>query len=168
MAFSLTGHNAHFPRPINPAAPDRLTGRSSSGSVAAVKGGLADLVTGSDTGGSVRAPASYCGLVGLRTSHGVISLSGTLPLAPSFDVFGWFAADMTLYRTIADLYLPQLQPGFTRSMRLPEQEEMLAGEAEREVFEASLGIAQSVLGAASPATIGSADCNTRYWSMRRI
>ena len=65
LAFSMIGQNVHFPHPVNPQAPDRITGGSSSGSAAAVAGGLADIGTGSDTGGSVRAPASFCGLIGL-------------------------------------------------------------------------------------------------------
>ena len=105
LAFSLMGQNAHFPFPVNPAAPDRITGGSSSGSAAAVAGGLADIATGSDTGGSIRAPASFCGLIGLRTTHGRISLDGTMPLAPSFDTFGWFAEDIETYETVGKLLL---------------------------------------------------------------
>ncbi len=168
LAFSLIGNNAHHPRPINPAAPKRITGGSSSGSVAAVRGGLADLATGSDTGGSVRAPASHCGLVGLRTSHGAISLEGTMPLAPSFDVFGWFASDMALYRTISELFLPETQTTFSRIMRLPEQEVMLAGDEERAVFETSLATVQAVLGEAKEASIMSVDRDARYWCIRHI
>ncbi len=81
LAFSMIGQNVHFPRPINPRAPGRVTGGSSSGSAAAVAGGLADIATGSDTGGSIRAPASFCGLIGLRTTHGAIPLDHTMPLA---------------------------------------------------------------------------------------
>ena len=91
LAFSLMGQNAHFSQPINPAAPDRVTGGSSSGSAAAVAGRLVDIAVGSDTGGSIRAPASFCGLIGLRTTHGRIPLDGAMPLAPSLDTFGWFA-----------------------------------------------------------------------------
>src|SRR5690606_22133090 len=79
LAFSMIGQNVHFPHPVNPAAPDRVVGGSSSGSAAAVAGGLVDIATGSDTGGSVRAPASFCGLVGLRTTHGAITLDGIMP-----------------------------------------------------------------------------------------
>jgi amidase len=105
LAFSLMGQNAHFPHPVNPAAPDGVTGGSSSGSAAAVAGGLADIATGSDTGGSIRAPASFCGLIGLRTTHGRISLEGTMPLAPSLDTFGWFARDIETYEKVAEVVL---------------------------------------------------------------
>lgn len=105
LAFSLIGHNAHFPQPVNPAASDRVTGGSSSGSAAAVAGGLADIAIGSDTGGSIRAPASFCGLVGLRTTYGRIPLDGAMPLAPSFDTFGWFARDIGTYETVAGVLL---------------------------------------------------------------
>ena len=99
------GQNVHFPHPVNPRAPDRVTGGSSSGSAAAVAGGLADIATGSDTGGSIRAPASFCGLIGLRTTHGRISLEGAMPLAPSLDTFGWFAEDIETYEKVADVLL---------------------------------------------------------------
>lgn len=105
LAFSMTGQNAHFPWPVNPAAPQRVTGGSSSGSAAAVAGGLADIATASDTGGSVRAPASFCGLVGLRTTHGAIPLDGTMPLAASLDTFGWFAKDIETYGKVAEAVL---------------------------------------------------------------
>jgi len=93
IAYSLMGVNAHYGTPINSAAPDRLPGGSSSGSVAAVAAGLVDIGLGSDTGGSVRIPASFCGVWGLRTTHGLLSMEGTMPLAPSFDTVGWFARD---------------------------------------------------------------------------
>lgn len=107
LAYSLAGANAHYGAPINPAAPDRATGGSSSGSAAAVAGGLAEIGLGSDTGGSVRLPAAYCGLYGLRPSHGRVSLGGARPLAPSFDAAGWFARDAdTLGAASAALGLP--------------------------------------------------------------
>jgi amidase len=105
LAFSLMGQNAHFPHPVNPAAPGRVTGGSSSGSAAAVAAGLADIAIGSDTGGSIRAPASFCGLVGLRTTHGRIPLDGAMPLAPSMDTFGWFARDIATYEKVAEVVL---------------------------------------------------------------
>jgi len=105
MAFSLTGENAHYGTPLNQAAPDRVPGGSSSGSAAAVAGRLVDFAIGSDTGGSVRAPASFCGIYGIRPTHGRISLEGACPLAPIFDTVGWFARDAALLAQIGDVLL---------------------------------------------------------------
>lgn len=91
MAFSLDGENAHYGTPLNSRCPDRIPGGSSSGSAAAVAGGLVDFALGTDTAGSMRIPASYCGIYGFRPTHGAISLQGVHPMAPSFDVAGWFA-----------------------------------------------------------------------------
>ncbi|MGE3805602.1 MAG: amidase family protein, partial [Gemmataceae bacterium] len=93
LAFSLVGENPHYGTPLNPKAPGRVPGGSSSGSVAAVACGLADLALGSDTGGSVRVPAGNCGVFGLRPSHGRISVAGVMPFAPTFDTIGVFARD---------------------------------------------------------------------------
>jgi len=106
MAYSLFGQNIHFPLPINPKAPDRYTGGSSCGSAAAVAGGLVDIALGSDTGGSIRAPASFCGLIGLRTTHGLIPIDGAMPVAPSLDTVGWFARDIDTYEAVAQALLP--------------------------------------------------------------
>ncbi len=105
MAFSLTGENAHYGTPLNPAAPHRVPGGSSSGSAAAVAGRLVDFAIGSDTGGSVRAPASFCGIYGIRPTHGRISLDGACPLAPIFDTVGWFAREAALLAQIGDVLL---------------------------------------------------------------
>jgi amidase len=93
LAYSLMGVNAHYGTPTNTLAPNRLPGGSSSGSVAATAAGLVDIGLGTDTGGSVRLPASFCGVYGIRTTHGRLSLRGTMPLAPSFDTVGWFGRD---------------------------------------------------------------------------
>jgi amidase len=104
LAYSLNGQNFHYGTPTNVNAPGRIPGGSSSGSAAAVAGGLADTALGSDTGGSVRTPASFCGIYGLRPTHGRITLNGVMPLAPSFDTVGWFARDAaTLHRVGAVL-----------------------------------------------------------------
>jgi len=105
LAFSMNGNNAHFGAPINGAAPSRITGGSSSGSAAAVSNELADFALGTDTGGSVRAPASHCGLFGIRPTHGRISLEGCLDLSPSFDTCGWFARDAQTFSRVADVLL---------------------------------------------------------------
>lgn len=110
FAYSMNGENPHYGMPINPRAPGRIPGGSSSGSAAAVAAGLADIALGTDTGGSIRLPASYCGLIGLRTTHGAIGMAGVQPLARSFDTVGWFARDMRTYRQVAELLLPQQPP----------------------------------------------------------
>lgn len=93
LSRGIFGENAHYGTPINPAAPDHVPGGSSSGSVAAVAGGLVDIALGTDTGGSVRVPSSFCGVVGMRTTHGRIPFSHAIDQAPSFDTVGWFARD---------------------------------------------------------------------------
>jgi amidase len=105
LAFSVVGINPYYGAPRNVAAPGRVAGGSSSGSAAAVAGGLVDLALGSDTGGSVRVPASYCGIYGMRPTHGRISLDGVMPLAPSFDTVGWFARDARLFATAGRVLL---------------------------------------------------------------
>jgi amidase len=90
--FSLSGANAHYGTPVNPRAPGRLPGGSSSGSAAAAAAGACDLALGSDTGGSCRVPAAFCGLYGIRPTHGRTDLAGAMLMAPTFDVAGWFAS----------------------------------------------------------------------------
>ncbi|SMF37128.1 amidase [Tistlia consotensis] len=100
LAYSLMGVNAHHGTPLNGAAPGRVPGGSSSGSAAATAAGLVDFALGSDTGGSVRLPASFCGLYGLRTTHGRVAREGMAPLAPSFDVVGWLARTAWILETV--------------------------------------------------------------------
>jgi amidase len=116
LAYSLNGDNIHYGTPKNSKAPDRVPGGSSSGSASAVAAGLCDFSLGSDTGGSVRIPASYCGLYGIRTTHGAISAEGIVPLMPSFDTVGWFARDADLFAFVGEALLPQQAdgPAFSR------------------------------------------------------
>jgi amidase len=105
LAYGLTGENVWHRTPVNPAAPDRFPGGSSCGSAAAVAGSLVDFALGSDTGGSVRIPASYCGLFGIRPTHGALSLAGACPLAPSFDTCGWFTRSASLLSGVGEVLL---------------------------------------------------------------
>lgn len=93
LALSLSGTNIHYGTPINPVAADRVPGGSSSGSVSAVASGLIDFSLGTDTGGSTRVPASYCGVFGLRATYGRLSREGVFLLAPSFCSIGVFSRD---------------------------------------------------------------------------
>ena len=170
LAFSLMGQNAHFPHPINPAAPDRVTGGSSSGSAAAVAAGLADIAIGSDTGGSIRAPASFCGLIGLRTTHGLISLDGTMKLSPSLDTFGWFARDIDVYETVAKVLVAKDTHGdsLTRPIRLEALDALPLGEAEASEYGRMCKLAEKAVGTISTAAPLSQSSDELYWSFRRI
>jgi len=103
--FSVTGDNAHYGTPVNPRAPGRLPGGSSAGSAAATAAGACDFAIGSDTGGSVRIPAALCGIYGIRPTHGRVDLSGAMPMAPTFDVAGWFAPGPGLLHNIGGVLL---------------------------------------------------------------
>lgn len=107
FAFSLEGENAHHGTPRNPRAPSRLPGGSSSGSAVAVAAGLADIALGTDTGGSVRVPASFCGVFGMRPTHGAVSLAGVMPFAPGYDTVGWFARSAELMQRVGRVLLPR-------------------------------------------------------------
>lgn len=171
LTFSLMGQNAHYPYPVNPAAPYRVTGGSSSGSAAAVAGGLADIGLGSDTGGSIRGPASFCGLVGLRLTHGAVSLDGAMPLAPSLDTFGWFARDIATYGKVADVLLPAGSSDTARGwkpVRFAVLDDLLLGSAERTEYERMVGTVASVIGAPAAGTPFSHPIDDLYWAFRRI
>lgn len=134
LAYGMTGRNLHYGAPVNPAAPDRLTGGSSSGSVSVVAGGLVDFALGSDTGGSVRIPASYCGVFGLRPTHGRIPTTGVVDLSPSFDSVGWFARDAVLMERIGSVLLREPQSKASPSRLIIAED--LFGTADREVVAA--------------------------------
>lgn len=103
--YSFTGANAHYGTPLNSRAPDRMPGGSSSGSASAAAAGLCDFGLGSDTNGSIRVPASFCGLYGLRPSHGRVDLSNAMAMAPSFDTGGWMARDVSIFRDVGPVLL---------------------------------------------------------------
>jgi amidase len=105
LTLGLSGENFHYGTPTNPAAPDRVPGGSSCGSAAAVAGGLVDFAFGTDTGGSVRVPASYCGIYGFRPTHARASNTGVVALAPSFDTVGWFARDAKVLQLVGGILL---------------------------------------------------------------
>ena len=110
VSLGILGFNAHFGTPPNPAAPGCLPGGSSSGSASVVAAGLCDVALGTDSGGSVRVPASLCGLYGLRPTHGHIPFAGVCVQAPSFDTAGWFARDATTFARVAEVLLREALP----------------------------------------------------------
>jgi amidase len=103
--YSLIGENGHYGTPTNLNAPGCVPGGSSSGSAAALTTNLYDFSIGSDTGGSVRVPASFCGLFGIRPTHSRINTEGVYPMAPSFDTLGWFAKDINIFKKIGSILL---------------------------------------------------------------
>lgn len=103
--YSVLGTNIHYGQPVNAHAGHYVTGGSSCGSAAAVAAQMCDFALGSDTGGSVRVPASFCGLYGLRPTYGRIDMTGATPMAPSFDTIGFLARDAELFRTIGRVLL---------------------------------------------------------------
>jgi amidase len=120
LAYSLHGDNAHHGAPINVRAPGRVTGGSSSGSAAAVAARLVDFALGTDTGGSTRVPASYCGLWGLRTTHGLLSCDGLVPLHPGFDTVTWLAHDGAVFERVGRVLLPDHAFRFRRVLCLDD------------------------------------------------
>ncbi|HSC62452.1 MAG TPA: amidase [Caldimonas sp.] len=170
LAFSMNGQNAHFGSPVNGAAPDRITGGSSSGSASAVSNHLCDFALGSDTGGSVRAPANHCALVGLRPTHGRISLQHVLDLAPSFDTCGWFARDVATFARVADVLLGADPSPLSDRVRLLAPTD-LWGLLAPEVVEAQRAPrdrVESVLGRAAAADVVLDDFDAMYWSFRYL
>ncbi len=110
VSLGIVGENAFYGTPVNVRAPGRVPGGSSSGSAAAVAAGVCDTAIGTDTGGSVRVPASFCGLYGIRPTHGRIDVSGMLPQAPSSDTTGWFARDAATFARVSSVMLDEAIP----------------------------------------------------------
>jgi amidase len=170
LAYSMNGQNAHFGSPVNGAAPDRISGGSSSGSASAVSNGLCDFALGTDTGGSVRAPASHCGLVGLRPTHGRVSLQDTLDLSPSLDTCGWFARDVPTFARVADVLLGDDAQPLPDSVRLLAPEDLWAlptGPALAALQPARARIEQA-LGPARPTEVVLESLDAMYWNFRYV
>jgi amidase len=110
ISLGILGENAFDGTPLNPRAPDRVPGGSSSGSASAVAQGLCDTALGTDTGGSVRVPASFCGLYGIRPTHGRLPVAGMMAQAPSSDTTGWFARDAAVFARISQALLGETIP----------------------------------------------------------
>lgn len=143
LAFSLSGDNVHYGMPWNPAAPDRDPGGSTSGPAAAVAGGICELGLGTDTLGSVRVPASYCGVWGFRPTHGRIGVEGVMPLAPSFDTVGLLAAEPERLQRAAEVLLGEPTASGSPPSRLLIAPPLLSA-AEPEVAEAARSAARDL------------------------
>jgi amidase len=147
LTRGILGDNAHYGMPTNPCAPDCVPGGSSSGSVAAVAGELVDFALGSDTGGSVRAPASFCGLYGLRPTHGRLSAQGVMPQSPSADAAGWFTRDIDLFARVGEVLLQhQVKPNRPRRVVIAEDAFEVADAAVAHALEPAIDRVTSLVG----------------------
>lgn len=150
LAYGLTGENTWYGTPLNPAAPDRFPGGSSCGSAAAVAAGLVDFALGSDTGGSVRIPASYCGVFGIRPSWGAVNLAGARALGPSYDTCGWFARQAAVLARVGDVLLPAESGGALGPLLKVEDAWINAEPATASALAPGLAAAEGLLGRALP------------------
>jgi amidase len=170
LAFSLNGKNAHFGTPVNGAAPDRIPGGSSSGSASAVSHGLCDFALGTDTGGSVRGPASHCGLFGLRPTHGRVSLEGCLDLAPSFDSCGFFARTSDIFLRVGEVLLgadPAPLPASPRLLLAADGFAMLSTDV-RGALAPIVKAAEDLFGKAEVVEATSDGFEPLYWAFRHM
>lgn len=171
LAFSMAGMNAHFGTPVNVAAPERIPGGSSSGSASAVAGRLADLGLGSDTGGSVRAPASYQRLFGIRPTWGRGPLDLTMPLAPSFDTPGLFARDAATLLAASRVLLggdASPLPARPRVLLATDAFDLL-DPAVRAALEPAVTRVEAALGRLAPAiSAGDIGFDALYWAFRHL
>ena len=110
ISLGILGENIFNGTPQNPACPGRVPGGSSAGSAAAIAGNYCDFALGSDTGGSVRVPASFCGIYGIRPTHGRVAVDGMLPQAPSSDTIGWFAREAGILGEVGSVLLNEKVP----------------------------------------------------------
>jgi amidase len=149
--YSIVGANFHYGTPLNPNAPARIPGGSSSGSASACASGACDVAIGSDTGGSVRVPASLCGLYGIRSTRGRIDLRGAMAMAPSFDAVGWFARSAEKFALLG----PILLDGWVHSVEAPRHLSLLTdmfSEADDTVAKACRAFLQRAAGHLPPST----------------
>ncbi len=170
LCFSLAGNNAHYGMPLNGAAPERLTGGSSSGSVSLISNGAVDIATGTDTGGSVRGPASFCGLIGLRATHGRVALDRTMPLSPSLDCFGWFTRDIRDYSVVGDLLLGE-DSGSAELSNIKgcaELDALVLGEEESTALSGAVARVEEHYGRSRAGSSLGFDIETAYWAFRKV
>ena len=170
MAFSMSGKNAHYGTPRNGAAKERIPGGSSSGSASAVSNTLCDFALGSDTGGSVRTPASYCGLYGLRPSHGRISLAATQALCESMDTAGYFTRDAELFGKVGECLLGEDSAPLPAQPRLLISDTLMAmlPQASRDALVPALARVEAACGPLATLEGELPSLTDGYWAFRYI
>jgi amidase len=166
ISLGLLGRNRHFGAPINPRAPERYTGGSSSGSAAAAAGGLAHIALGSDSGGSMRVPASFCGVYGIRPSHGAISVEGLMRQSPSFDTAGFFAADPEIFARVGNVLLPPGEAGELEELLIADDAFAAADPEVREALRPAVERVTRAIGAARAIVL--AEEGLRAWNVHHV
>jgi amidase len=156
LAYSINGDNVHYGTPVNVNAPGRVPGGSSSGSAAAAAARLCDFALGTDTGGSIRVPSSFCGVWGLRTTHGLLPAEGVVPLSPSYDTFGWLAAEGEIFERVGAALLPAIESAWDR-LFIFDDAWALADEESQPLLTAVAEAAARIVGAARHVAIGDPD-----------
>jgi amidase len=154
FAYGMIGENFHYGTPRNSAAPGHIPGGSSSGSASVVSAKEVDFALGTDTGGSVRVPASFCGIYGFRPSHGRISLEGVMPLAPSLDTCGWFARKSAIMKKVGEVLLDWKSAKKPGQFFLARDAFALVDPAIREALLPALDKASHILGGYNEVDIG--------------
>ncbi len=155
FAYGMIGENFHYGTPRNPAAPGHIPGGSSSGSASVVSAKEVDFALGTDTGGSVRVPASFCNIYGFRPSHGRISLEGIMPLAPSLDTCGWFAQKPGIMKKVGEVTLKWKVTTKPGQFYLARDAFALVDPSIREALLPALGKVSQILGGYNEVDIGS-------------
>jgi amidase len=169
VSLGILGENAFHGTPLNPAAPDRVPGGSSSGTAAAVAAGLCDTGLGTDTGGSVRVPASFCGLYGIRTTHDRIDRAGMMPQAPSSDTIGWFARDADTFAKVSEVLLQEeITEELPRRLIVAVDAFGFAEPAVREALEPMVRRLRALVGEASGETMAPPGLSTWAWAQRTL
>ena len=169
LAFSMNGINAHFGAPRNGAAPERISGGSSSGSASAVSNDLVDFALGTDTGGSVRAPASHCGLIGLRPTHARISLEACMDLCPSYDTCGFFARDIDTFERVGAVLLGEDRaPLASPRLLLPSDGWGLLEADVADAFAPALARVEALFGPFRATEMAPTGFDRHYWAFRYV
>jgi amidase len=169
LAFSPFGENFFYGTPLNSAAPDRVPGGSSSGSASAAAAGLVDFALGTDTAGSVRIPASYCGLYGMRPTYGAVSTEGVMPLSPTFDTVGWLARERSVLERVGEVLLPSLHPPAIRRLLLLEETIDLLEPAARPAIESAIDVVSAAIAPVTPVRLTTdllAGCLAQFNTLR--
>ncbi|ODU07429.1 MAG: glutamyl-tRNA amidotransferase [Pseudonocardia sp. SCN 72-86] len=155
ISLGILGFNPHDGTPPNPVVPGAFPGGSSSGAAWAVAAGACDGALATDSGGSTRVPASFCGLFGLRPTHGRVPLEGVVAQAPTFDTVGWLARDADVFARMSEVLLAERAGVAPRyGLLVADDAVALADDAVTEALQPAVRMLSDLLGGARAVTLG--------------